>query len=207
MSTTEVAAPVSSERPQAPRPVPLRRRVLGERWTLLAGLIPVALMVLWGWHNGGYDADTWYWGALVTLAILTAVLVLQPRARVRLPRAALIALIALAAYLAWSYLSMSWAQVPGWALEGSNRTLLYVLLFALFLVLPWTAETAMTALVIYAIGIGAIAIIVLFRLASARHLARTRDRRASRRSNRLLQLDECDVHDGGPARHVPRFPA
>ena len=125
---------------------------------------------MWAWHNGGYDPDTWYWGALVTLAILTAVLVLQPRARSRLPRAASVALVALAAYLAWSYLSMTWAQVPGWALEGSNRTLLYLLLFALFLVLPWTAETALTALVVYAIGIGVIALVTLFRLASARHL-------------------------------------
>ena len=65
---------------------------------------------------------------------------------------------------------MTWAQVPGWALEGSNRTLLYVLLFALFLVLPWTSETALTALVVYAIGIGVIALVTLFRLASARHL-------------------------------------
>jgi hypothetical protein len=143
---------------------------------LLPGLAAVAFMLVWAAHDGGYDADTcydadtWYWGALVTLAILAAVLVLQPRARARVPRAALIAMIALGAYLAWSYLSMTWAQVPGEALEGSNRTLLYLLLFTLFLVLPWTAETAMTALVVYAVGIGVIAVAVLFRLASARHL-------------------------------------
>jgi hypothetical protein len=169
VSTTEAASPATGD-PQAEPPVPPRRRLIAERWTLVAGLIPVALMIMWAWHNGGYDADTWYWGALVTLAILTAVLVLQPRSRARLSRAALVALIALSAYLAWSYLSMTWAEVPGWALDGSNRTLLYLLLFALFLVLPWTAETALAALVVYATGIGVIALITMLRLASARHL-------------------------------------
>ena len=43
VSTTQVAAPVSERAAAGARPVPLRRRVLAERWTLLAGLIPVAL--------------------------------------------------------------------------------------------------------------------------------------------------------------------
>jgi hypothetical protein len=170
VSTTEAPAPTTGGQSHADQPVSLRRRLIAERWTLLAGLIPVALMIMWAWHNGGYDADTWYWGALVTLAILTAVLALQPRSRARLPRAALVALVALSAYLAWSYLSMTWAQVPGWALEGSNRTLLYLLVFALFLVLPWTAETAFTAVVVYAVGIGIVALVTMLRFASASHL-------------------------------------
>ncbi len=43
-----------------------------------------------------------------------------------------IALGALAAYTALSYLSILWAAVPGEAWEGANRTLLYLLVFALF---------------------------------------------------------------------------
>jgi O-Antigen ligase len=170
VSATEAPAPAAGNEPRADPTASPRRRLIAERWTLLAGLIPVALMIIWASHNGGYDADTWYWGALVMLAVLTAVLVLQPRSRARLSRAASIALVALAAYLAWSYLSMTWAQVPGWALAGSNRTLLYVLVFALFLVLPWTAETALAALVVYAVGIGAIAFVTMLHLASTRHL-------------------------------------
>ena len=27
------------------------------------------LMILWAAHDGGYDEDTWYWGALVMLAL------------------------------------------------------------------------------------------------------------------------------------------
>ena len=38
----------------------------------------------------------------------------------------------LAAYTALSYLSILWAGVPGAAWEGADRTLLYLLVFALF---------------------------------------------------------------------------
>ena len=34
----------------------------------------VALMLLWAAHDGGYDADTWHWGALVVLALVAAML-------------------------------------------------------------------------------------------------------------------------------------
>ncbi len=32
----------------------------------------LALMILWAAHDGGYDTDTWYWGALVLLGLLAA---------------------------------------------------------------------------------------------------------------------------------------
>ena len=36
-------------------------------------LVAVALMLVWAIQNGGFDASTWYWGALVLLATFTAV--------------------------------------------------------------------------------------------------------------------------------------
>ena len=42
------------------------------------------------------------------------------------------ALAAWRAYTALSFLSILWAAVPGDAWEGANRTLLYLLVFALF---------------------------------------------------------------------------
>ena len=113
-------------------------RQLAGQTALVPGLLAIALMVLWAEHDGGYDADTWYWGALVIVAMLAVALVARGRNRPRLPLSAVVALVAFGAYVAWSYLSMTWAQTPGWALEGSNRALLYLLVFALFLVLPWT---------------------------------------------------------------------
>ncbi len=144
--------------------------ILRARKTLLIpGGLAAALMVLWAVHDGGYDSDTWYWGALVALGLLAAVVALGLTRR-RLPRPATLALVFFAAYVGWSYLSMTWASTPGWALEGSNRALLYALVFALFVLLPWRADAALALLTTYALAIGVIAIVLLLRFASHDHL-------------------------------------
>ncbi|MDQ2760824.1 MAG: O-antigen ligase family protein [Actinomycetota bacterium] len=131
----------------------------------MPGLIAVALMILWAAHDGGYNTDTWYWGALVLLAALAAVVIGVGFGRTS--RAGRIALAAFALYVGWSYLSITWAQSPGNALEGSNRVLLYLVVFALLTVIPWTPKAALAALLIFVLGVGVIAIVMLFRLASA----------------------------------------
>ena len=138
---------------------------------LIPGGVIVALMLLWAVHNGGYDEDTWYWGALTLLALLTAILIARGIGAVRLARAGKLALGAFALYVAWSYLSITWAESPGDALTGSNRALLYFLLFAAMLVLPWTVRGALAALMTFALGVGVVAIVLLFRLAAADHVA------------------------------------
>lgn len=143
---------------------PLGQRVR-RHLMLTPALLAVGLMLLWAEHDGGYDADTWYWGALLLLALLVATLLGLGERRRNLPRSALVALGALSAYTAWSYLSIAWAATPGSALAGSNRTLLYLLLFTLFLILPWTAEAALGALVLFVIGVGVIGVAILARLA------------------------------------------
>jgi hypothetical protein len=148
----------------------IRQRILPQRAVLAPAALILGLMLVWAAHNGGYDADTWYWGALLVLGLLAITLIGLGRARRSLSRASLVALSAFGAYTAWSYLSMAWAQTPGWALEGSNRTVLYLLIFAVFAVLPWRPEAALAALAALAVGIGVIAIVLLVRLASANHL-------------------------------------
>ncbi len=144
---------------------------LGRRFApeapLLPGLVVVALMLVWAVHDGGYDEDTWYWGALVMLALFAAIVIGRGVRARAVSRAGRIALAAFAVYVAWSYLSIAWAQAPGVALSGSNRTLLYLLVFATMLVLPWTPRAALAALLAFAIGVGVIGIVLLFRLASA----------------------------------------
>lgn len=132
----------------------------------LPGLIAVTLMLVWAVHDGGYDAETWYWGALVSLAVLAVSILILGRDRLRLRRESAIAISLFALYVAWSYLSISWAQSPGDALQGSNKALLYLLLFALLLLLPWTAEGALVALVTFVLGVGVIGIVLLLRLAA-----------------------------------------
>ncbi len=138
---------------------------------LVPGGIAVALMLVWAVHDGGYDEDTWYWGALVLLALLTAIVIARGVGAARISRAGLVALVAFALYVAWSYLSITWAESPGDALTGSNRALLYLLLFASMLVLPWTVRGALIALLVFALGVGVVAIVLLFRLAASAHVA------------------------------------
>jgi O-Antigen ligase len=138
---------------------------------LIPGGIGVALMLVWAVHDGGFDEDTWYWGALVLLALLTAIVIARGVGAIRISRAGRVALVAFALYVAWSYLSITWAQSPGDALTGSNRALLYLLLFATMLVLPWTVRGALIALLTFALGVGVVAVVLLFRLAAAAHVA------------------------------------
>jgi hypothetical protein len=134
-----------------------------------SGAAFVALMLVWAVANGGYDDATWYWGALVLLGIVGAV-AWSRRGSLSLARPAKVALIAFALYVAWSYLSITWAESKGDALDGSNRALLYLLIFGLLTILPWTPRAAQVALVTFVLGVGAIGIVLLIRLASGTHI-------------------------------------
>ncbi len=72
------------------------------------------------------------------------------------PRPVWLALGALAAYTALSFLSILWAAVPGDAWEGANRTLLYLLVFALFAC--WRQRGASAALLLGAWTLALIAL-------------------------------------------------
>jgi hypothetical protein len=147
------------------------RRRLSEALGLVPVLAVVALMVVWAAHDGGYDEDTWYWGALLTLGLLAATCVGLGADRLLVPRASRWALVALGLYVIWSYLSITWASSAGDALTGSNRALLYFLLFALFAVLPWTPRRATVALLTFVGAVGVIGAVLLVRLAAGDHLA------------------------------------
>jgi hypothetical protein len=143
------------------------QRVRSEGIVLVPALPAVALLVYWTAHGGGYAPSTWEPSALVVLGLLVATVAGLGLGRLTLSRPAAIALAALAAYVAWSYLSIAWAAAPGDALEGSDRALLYLLLFALFAVLPWRPWTAVVALSAFAVGVGAIALVTLARAGTA----------------------------------------
>jgi hypothetical protein len=144
---------------------------LSDGASLIPGLIVVGLMLTWAVHDGGYDSDTWYWGALVMLGLLTAGVIGRGLRAVCVSRVGWAAVGFFALYVAWSYLSISWAGSPGDALQGSNRALLYLLVFAAMLTMPWTARSALVALLIFVLGVGTVAIVLLFRFASADQLA------------------------------------
>jgi len=92
----------------------------------------LALFIVWATDQAGYPLTHWAPGGLIVLALLAVAFgVVRVRAA-DVPLPVRIALGALAAYTALSYLSILWADVPGDAWEGANRTLLYLLVFALF---------------------------------------------------------------------------
>ncbi len=126
-------------------------------------------MLVWAVQDGGYDTTTWYWGALLLLATAVAVLLLR-RDSLNLSPMTRRALGAFALYVAWSYLSIAWAGSKGDALDGSNRALMYLLMFTLVVALPWTTRAALIALVTFALGIGGIGIVLLARLSSGDHV-------------------------------------
>ena len=115
-------------------------------------------MLVWAVHDGGYDADTWYWGALVLLALLTAIVVARRgSAAMRLSRAGRVALVAFALYVGLvvsvDHLGAvarrrAHGQQPGAALPARVR--------ADARRCPWTAEGRWSRCSTFALGVGVI---------------------------------------------------
>ncbi|MDQ3770183.1 MAG: hypothetical protein M3370_12005, partial [Actinomycetota bacterium] len=126
----------------------------------------LAVFVWWMVESGGYFERVWMPGAVVVLAIAAAAL-FALREQVAVPnRAAKVALVALGAYVAWSFASILWAGSPGDALEGSQRSLLYLAIFALFVLLPWTARSVLMAITAIVSTLMIFALVTVARLAA-----------------------------------------
>ncbi|HET7050193.1 MAG TPA: O-antigen ligase family protein [Solirubrobacteraceae bacterium] len=132
----------------------------------LAPLVAVlVLLILWAAHDGGYDEDTWYWGALILLALVAMVVGGLFGPLRRLGTATKVALGAFALYVVWSYASIAWAAYRGDALSGSNKALLYLLIFALCAVSRWTPRRALWMVTAYTVAVGAVGALILIRMA------------------------------------------
>jgi tetratricopeptide (TPR) repeat protein len=105
---------------------------LREAPATVPALLGIALFVLWGTEQAGYPLTHWAPGALLLLGLLAVTAVSVGGRLGELPPAVKLALGGLAAYTALSFLSILWAGVPGDAWEGADRTLLYLIVFALF---------------------------------------------------------------------------
>jgi hypothetical protein len=89
------------------------------------------LLVLATMYDGAFDVRHW---APVTLLALVLLATLRIRGRM-LPvsRPLLVALVAIWALTAWSFLSISWAESQSLALEGAGRTAMYAALVTIAL--------------------------------------------------------------------------
>jgi tetratricopeptide (TPR) repeat protein len=109
---------------------------LREAPVTLPCLAALALLVVWSTSDAGYPLTHWAPGGLIVLALLAIALLAQRPRVAEIPRPVLLAVGCLALYTALSFLSILWAAVPADAWEGANRTLLYLLVFALFALWP-----------------------------------------------------------------------
>jgi len=157
---------------------PVRARLRTDGIALVPGLLGLAILVYWAAVGGGYevlagtypsyDPNPWYLGALASVGLLAAALLALGR-RIHLSRAGAGALAALGLYVAFSYASILWAEYPGAAWDGANRTLVYFALLALFAILPWTPRGARLALILLVAAMGTIAVVQAVRIGTAAH--------------------------------------
>jgi O-antigen ligase len=98
----------------------------------MPALLALALFIVWASDQAGYPLTHWAPGGLIVIALFGLTLAIVALQKDEIPMPVRIALGCLAAYTALSFLSILWAAVPGDAWEGANRTLLYLLVFALF---------------------------------------------------------------------------
>jgi hypothetical protein len=128
-------------------------------------LFAVAVFLWFAADEGGFYATTWLPATLLMLGVLVVGLVVLPEPRPR--RAVVVAAGLLAAYAAWSYLSIAWAHQKGIAWDGANRTVLYAIVFAIFAFWPIRSGPAAVLLGLFGLGVAAIGLVELLRVNAA----------------------------------------
>ena len=149
---------------------PMRRLTVALRSSpeLVPGAIAVAAFVALAASEGGFKPTSWYPAALFVLGLVAlAVIVLGRAGRLAPAPGSRLAIVLFAAFTAWAFLSIIWAEVPADAWDGANRTLLYLLAFALFALLPWRGPTGAIVLGGHSVAIGVLALVTLGDLAGA----------------------------------------
>ena len=127
----------------------------------------IVLFVVWATSQAGYPLTHWAPGALIVLVLLAIASMAVPVRLGSIPPAVKLALGCLAAYTALSFLSILWAAAPGEAWEGANRTLLYLIVFALFALWRMRGASASLLVCTWTLAMVALALYVAVRLDTA----------------------------------------
>jgi len=141
---------------------------------LIPALAAVVVFVALGASEAGfYEIGTslhpglgWYPAGLLLLALLAVSLVAVPPPR-PLPRWVVAALALLGAYTAWSFASIAWAEQQGVAWDGANRATIYLVVFALFALWPFTARGGMLVLGLLGLGVAGLGVVELLKADAA----------------------------------------
>lgn len=145
---------------------------------LVAAAPVIAILGWWTFAGGGYAPTVWYPGAI---ALLVMIVLLAAVGALRWPRqpALLVAIGGFALYTVWSFLSVLWADSPGDAVEGSHRTLLYLVAFTLMALIPWTARALWIALGAWVAVVTAAAVVTTLALGGSDPVSQVIDARLS----------------------------
>lgn len=103
-------------------------------------------------REGGFAPTVWYPVALAVLGICIAILLGGGRVIGRPPRGVLLAVVTLALFICWSFATTAWATDADAAFEGSNRDLLYALVFGLLALWPARSRS------VWPVVLGAVAV-------------------------------------------------
>jgi tetratricopeptide (TPR) repeat protein len=143
-----------------------RAAALVERSPGLVPSIAAFGVLLWfAADEGGFRGTSWMPGLLLLGAVLIVCLAALPRPKPS--RAALAAVLLLAAYGGFCLLSVLWAEQEELAWDAGNRTLLYAVFLALVSLWPLRDRSAPAILGAFGLGIAAIALVELLRTAGA----------------------------------------
>jgi O-Antigen ligase/Tetratricopeptide repeat len=140
---------------------------LRETPATVPALAAIVLFVVWATSQAAYPLTHWAPGALIVLVLLAIAALAVPVRFAEIPMAVKLALACLAAYTALSFLSILWATAPAEAWEGANRTLLYLLVFALFSLWPRRGASAALLLGVWTLAMSGLAAYVAMRLVLA----------------------------------------
>lgn len=133
----------------------------------LPALGAFALLIAWAANQAGYPQTHWAPGGLILLVLLAIAIGVVGLRRARTPAAVRLALAGLAAYTALSFLSILWAKVPGDAWEGADRTLVYLVVFALLATWRRPAQSAALLLAAWVLALAGLAIFTILHVNAA----------------------------------------
>lgn len=139
---------------------------------VVTSTLGLVVLVLWAGGDGGFDPLRWIPGTLFLLAVVVVVAVFAPGAYGG-GRWGALATVALAAYTAWSYLSITWAEVSADAWSGANKTFGYLCIFLLFTLRPVRPVVARYLLASYSVAIGAVGLGHLISISQSAEPARS----------------------------------
>ena len=135
----------------------------------LPAVAAFAGLVAWAHFEGGYFGRIWYPSAIAAVLLLLATALGSGRAlpEARLARTALLLLLGL---VAWSALSMAWADSPASALEATSKLVLVAAVTWTLALLPWTPRSAAALLVAWSVAVATVCALSLTRALGASDL-------------------------------------